>query len=70
MSVYNIDIWWNMLTKFNNQIGNSFVKTINTKLNSKPCQTTEMELLPQVVTGFRGELKNLAIHLIWTFLQK
>ena len=27
-----------------------------TKANSKPCQTYEMKLFPQVVTGFRGEL--------------
>ena len=29
------------------------------KANSKPCQTSEMELFPQVVTGFRGELRIL-----------
>ena len=30
-----------------------------TKANSKPCQTSEMELFPQVLTGFRGELRIL-----------
>ena len=30
-----------------------------TKANSKPCKTSEMVLFPQVVTGFRGELKIL-----------
>ena len=29
------------------------------KANSKPCQTSEMELFPQVVTGFRGEVRIL-----------
>ena len=29
------------------------------KANSKPCQTSEMELFPQVVTGFRDELRIL-----------
>ena len=28
---------------------------INTNVSSKPCQTSEMELFLQVVTGFRGE---------------
>ena len=32
-----------------------------TKANSRPCQTSEMELFPQVVTGFRGELRILPI---------
>ena len=59
LTVLNTDIWWNMLIKFSNQIGNSFAKIINTKINSKPCQTAEMELFPQVVTGFRGELRIL-----------
>ena len=27
-----------------------------TKANSKPCQTSEMDLFPQIVTGLRGEL--------------
>ena len=30
-----------------------------TKVNLKPCQTSEMELFPQVVTSFRGELRIL-----------
>ena len=30
-----------------------------TKANSKLYQTSEMELIPQVVTDFRGELKIL-----------
>ena len=29
------------------------------KANSKSCQTSEMELFPQVVTGFGGELRIL-----------
>ena len=29
------------------------------KANSKPCQSSEMELFAQVVTGFRGELRIL-----------
>ena len=59
LTVHNTEIWWNMLIKSSKQIGNSFAKTINTKLNSKPCQTAEMELFPQVVTDFRGELRTL-----------
>ena len=48
-----------MLLKFSKQIGNSFAKIINTKVSSKRCQTSEMELSPQVVTGFRGKLRIL-----------
>ena len=48
-----------MLIKFSKQIGNSFAKIINTKVNSKSCQTAEMGLFPQVVIGFRGELRIL-----------
>ena len=59
LTVHNSNIWWNMLIKFSKQIGNSFAKIINTKVNSKPCQTPEMELFPQVVSGFRGELRIL-----------
>ena len=33
LTVLNTDIWWNMLIKFSNQIGNSFAKIINTKIN-------------------------------------
>ena len=33
------------------------MKIINTKLSSKPCQTSEMELFARVVAGFRGELR-------------
>ena len=36
------------------------------KANSKPCKTSEVELFPQVFTGFRGEL---AKHVIWSFLE-
>ena len=53
LTVHIIDIWWDMLIKFSKQIGNSFMKIINTKVNSKPCQTAEMGLFLQVVTGFR-----------------
>ena len=48
-----------MLVKFSKQIGNSFEETINTKVSSKPCQTSEMKFFLQVVTGFRGELRIL-----------
>ena len=51
-----LDIWWNMLIKFSKQVGNSFEKINNTKVNSNLCQPSEMELLPQVVTGFSGKL--------------
>ena len=44
-----LDIWWNMLIKFSKQIDSSFVKMINTKVSSKPCQTSEMELFPKIV---------------------
>ena len=46
----------NFLIKLSKQIDNSFAKIINTKVSSKLYQTCEMGLLPQVVTGFRGEL--------------
>ena len=36
---------------------NQIYENINTKVNSKPCQTAEMELFLQVVTVFRGELR-------------
>ena len=38
---------------------NSFVKIINIKVSSKPCQISEMKLFPQVDTGLRGELRIL-----------
>ena len=53
------DIWWNMLIKFSKQIGKSFAKIVNAKMSSILCQTSEMELFPQVVTGFRGKLRIL-----------
>ena len=66
LTVHNtvlLDTWWNMLIKFSKQIGCSFWKIIiikiNTKVNSKLCQTSEMELFPRVVSGFRGELRIL-----------
>ena len=50
LTVHNtvlLDTWWNMLIKFSKQIGYSFWKIIiikiNTKVNSKLCQTSEME---------------------------
>ena len=49
-----------MLIKFSKQIGHSFAKKINTKVSSKPCQTSEMELFLQVVTGFRDKLRILS----------
>ena len=39
LTVHNTDTWWDMLIKFSKEIGNSFVKIINTKVNSKPCHT-------------------------------
>ena len=30
-----------------------------TKANKKPCKTSEIELFPLVVTGFRGEVRIL-----------
>ena len=55
MVVYMVEY----LIKISKEIGYSFAKIINTKVNSKPCQRVEMELFPQVVTGFRGELRIL-----------
>ena len=34
LTVHNTDIWWNKLIKFSKQIGNSFAKITNTKVNS------------------------------------
>ena len=56
LTVHNTDVQRNILIKLNKQIGNSFANISNTKVNSKLCQTAEMELFPQVVTGFRGKL--------------
>ena len=56
LTVHNTDVQRSMLIKFSKQIGNSFVKISNTKMNSKLCQTAEMELFPQVVTGFRATM--------------
>ena len=44
-----LDIWWNMLFKFSKQIHNSFPKIIDTKVSSKSCQTSEMELFIKIV---------------------
>ena len=60
LTVHNTDIWVDMLIKFSEQIGNNFAKIINTKVNSKPSETAEMELLPHVVTSFRGEARILS----------
>ena len=43
---------------------------MGSKVNSKPCQTSEMELLLKVITGCRGEFRILAKYLRWSFLQK
>ena len=49
-----------MLIKFSKHIVDTFAKIIEaTKANSKPCQTSEMELFVQVVTCFRSELRIL-----------
>ena len=55
--LYCLMIWWNKLTKFSKQIGNSLTKIINSKVNSRPCQIFEMQLFPQVVTGFKGDIR-------------
>ena len=60
LTVHNTDIWVDMLIKFSEQIGNNFAKIINTKVNSKPSETAEMELFPHVVTSFRGEPRILS----------
>ena len=57
--LYLFDTWWNMLIKFSKQIRNSSAK-IDTKVSSKPRQTSEMELFLQVATGFRGDLRILS----------
>ena len=57
--MHNTNICWNMLIKFSKQIGNNFAKIINTKVNSKLCQTADMELFLLVVAGFRGQLRIL-----------
>ena len=54
LTVHNTDLWWNMLIKSSKQIGNSFPKIINTKVNSKHCPTAEME---QVITGFSNQVR-------------
>ena len=56
LTVHNTDVQRNILIKLNKQIGNSFAKISSTKVNSKLCQTAEMELFPPVVTGFRSKL--------------
>ena len=65
------DIRWNMLIKFSKQIGKSIAKIINTKVNSGPSETSEMELelFRQVFSGFTGE-QNFVKHLRWSFFQK
>ena len=57
LTVDNTNIWWNMLIKFSKERGNNFAKIIKIK---KPIQIAEMELFPQVVTGFRVELRILS----------
>ena len=59
LTVHNTDLCWNMFIKFSKQMRNRFAKEINTNQNSKPCQTVEMELFPQLVTGFIGKLRIL-----------
>ena len=45
LTVHNTAIWLDMLINiYYKQIGNSFAKIINTKVNSKPGQTVEMEI--------------------------
>ena len=53
-----LDIWWNMLITLSKQIANTLAKIIHTKVNTKPCQTSEMKLFSQVVTDFRGYLSS------------
>ena len=49
-----LDIWWNMLIKFSKQIGTSLTKIINTRVNSRPWQTSEMKLLSRSFLGLQG----------------
>ena len=49
-----------MLINFSTQIAKTFVKMINGyKSETKTLPKSEMELFPQVVTDFRGELRIL-----------
>ena len=41
-----------------------------TKTNSKPCQTSAMEPLPQFVIGFRGKLQTSKMELFLNFFEK
>ena len=41
-----------------------------TKANSKPCQTSEMELFPQSRYWLQRETQNVVKYLRWSFLQK
>ena len=52
--LYLFDTWWNMLIKFSKQIRNSSAK-IDTKVSSKPRQTSEMELFLQVASEATSE---------------
>ena len=48
------DIWWNMLIKFSKQIGKSFLKIINVKVNSKPCQTAVSSFFCKLLLALRA----------------
>ena len=41
-----------------------------TKANSKPCETSGMELFPRSRYWAQGQTQNLAEHLRWSFIQK
>ena len=55
LTAHNTGIWWNMLIKFTKQIRISFAKIINTKVNSKPCQTAEIGFSRKSLLAIRGE---------------
>ena len=71
LTVRNTVFAWYMIISnlVNKQIGNSFAKRIYTKGSSKPCQTSEMKLFPQIATGCRGELRILPNIYDGTFCQ-
>ena len=49
-----LDIWWNMFIKFSIQIGNSLAKIINKKVNSRPCEISEMKLSRRLLLASRA----------------
>ena len=56
----NTDTQWNMLIKFSKQIGNSFPKTINTKVNF-----VWDGAFPASRYWFKARNQNLPVNLVW-----